>query len=465
MSSINHKPDYTDHFGDKRLSDRAKLLSQSLFLSRSSSIHGSTSNQSEQKGFYRFLSNDKVTEDALIDELCGRCGKNAVGRDVIVIQDSSSIGLSEHSNHIKAGTGLGFVGNKTGLGFLTHASLVLDADNETMLGFCDVQLWHREEDKSNNTTKAYKKQPIEAKESYKWIKASQQAKKVLAHARSITIIEDREGDIYEQFAVIPDKQTQVIIRNRDNRKLKDGSKLHDCLLSAPVLGFYEIEVCGDARKNKVSRTAKVEVKAVEVTIQKPVRGISANIVGDLKLYAIEVKEKGSTAKTPLCWRLLTTEKIKTYEEAVKIINRYKQRWHIEQLFRLLKKQGYQIESSQLESGWSIRKLFVLLLNATIRVMQLYMAYGEEESQAVTEVFSDDEIKCLEVIEQNHIAKTEKTSNPFFKKKLAWASWIIARLGGWKGNNKQRNAGPILLRNGLAKFESIFLGWKLSQNLQ
>jgi len=70
-----------------------------------------------------------------------------------------------------------------------------------MLGFSDIQLWHRTEDKANNTTKIYKTQPIEEKESFKWIKACQQTKGLLGEAKKVTIIEDREGDIYEQFGL------------------------------------------------------------------------------------------------------------------------------------------------------------------------------------------------------------------------------------------------------------------------
>jgi hypothetical protein len=46
--------------------------------------------------------------------------------------------------------------------------------------------------------------PIEEKESYKWIESSIRTKEVLEQAKEIIIIQDREGDIYEQFCLIPD---------------------------------------------------------------------------------------------------------------------------------------------------------------------------------------------------------------------------------------------------------------------
>jgi hypothetical protein len=458
---VGHTPDYEGIFPDKRLDNRAALISQALLSGKTSSIHATTESEKEEKGFYRFLANERVTETALVKELTNRCMGNVQGRDVVMIEDSCSFGLSNYSKSIKANSGLGLVGNKVGLGFLSHCSLVIDAQSESMLGFSDVQVWHRTEDKANNTTHAYKRQPIEEKESFKWIAASQQGKVCLASARSITIIQDREGDIYEQFCAIPDAKTHLLIRSRDNRKLADGSKLHESLQQAPVLGQYSIAIHGDARKEKVKRTAQVEVKAILVNIQKPSCIKNKEIATSCAVYAVEVREIGNKSKDAICWRILTTHKTETFEEAVAVIKKYKLRWYIEQLFRLLKKQGYQLECTQLESGWSIRKLFVLILNTALRWMQLYLAYDVEESQPVVEVFTASEIKCLESIQNNYITKTDQAKNPFNPEKLSWASWIVARLGGWKGNNRQRKAGPIIIKRGLEKFETMYDGWLLA----
>lgn len=464
MELLSHNTNYRGLFSDKRLEKRASMISQTLLFSKTASIHRSTRHEAEQKGFYRFLDNENVSEDILIKELTNRCSKNVVNRDIVVIQDTSSFGLSHNAKNIKQGSGVGFVGNKVGVGFLAHCSLVIDAYSETMLGFSDVQLWHREEDKANNTTKAYKKQPIEEKESYKWIKASQRTKEALNSAKHITIIEDREGDIYEQFSNIPDEKTHFLIRNRDNRKLRNGTRLHDVLKKTKSMGEYEIALYGDIRKEKVKRVAKVEVKAIAVEIQKPTSIKSKELPDYISLYAVEVREKNSNHKDRICWRILTTQAVKTYEEAVAIVKKYKLRWYIEQLFRLLKKQGFQIEDTQLESGWAIRKLLVLLLNTAIRLMQLYLAYDVEESQPLEEVFDEEEINCLQSIQDKQIKKTPQTTNPFNPKKLSWASWIIARLGGWKGNSKQRKAGPLIIKRGLEKFEMIYEGWKMAKNL-
>ena len=68
----------------------------------------------------------------------------------------------------------------------------------------------------------YKKQPIEDKESYKWNEVAEKSKNILKDAETVTFIEDREGDIYEQFALIPDEKHHLLIRSRSNRKLING---------------------------------------------------------------------------------------------------------------------------------------------------------------------------------------------------------------------------------------------------
>ncbi len=72
MEKISHKPNFEGVFPDERLNKRADQLSALLFGSRNSSIKGTTNNEAEQKGFYRFLDNDRVTEKKLIGEITKR---------------------------------------------------------------------------------------------------------------------------------------------------------------------------------------------------------------------------------------------------------------------------------------------------------------------------------------------------------------------------------------------------------
>lgn len=449
-------------FSDKRLDKRASKISALLYAGRSSSIHEISGNEADQRAAYRFLSNDKAEEAILIDTAKARSAYLCEGKDVLVLQDTSEFNLNSHRNRLRPNTGIGLTGNNEDLGFFMHSSLVLDGRDETVLGFSDIQLWHRNEDKLDKEERGYRTLPIEEKESFKWIKACETGKAHLIGSNSITFVEDREGDIYEQFASIPEENVHLIIRSRDNRRLSNGGKLFETLSAQAACGSYEVEIVKDIHKGVEKRRARVEVRFCGVSIAKPRNLKRPDLVDEVPLYAIEVKEITKEDKAaPIHWRILTTHKISDYEQAIDIIRKYRLRWYIEQLFRLLKTRGFAIESSELESGWAIRKLTVMALSAALRVMQLLLAYDNEGSQPLEQVFDTGEIKCLAQVNTKLQGETEKSKNKNDPTKLSWATWIIARLGGWKNYNSKRPPGPIILKRGLDKFASIYEGWSLA----
>jgi hypothetical protein len=408
------------------------------------------------------LNNEKVEEQQLMKAIKARSEYLCIDKEVLVIQDTTEVNLENHRNRLKKGTGIGLTGNDKDVGFFAHGSIVLDAATQTMLGFSDIQLWHRQEDKQDKHERNYVNLPIEEKESFKWIKACDTSKKHLAKASTITFIEDREGDIYQQFARIPDERTHLIIRCCRNRKLKEVEDLYTKLSTQPVAGSYEIKLVKDIRKGIESRTAKVELRYCEAAILKPQQIKAKDIVPEINIYTIEVREIDSTEKNPILWRILTTHCVESYEQAKAIIDKYRLRWYIEQLFRLLKKKGFRIENSELETGWAIRKLLVMLLNTALRVMQLYLSYNKEDSQPIEQVFDKQEIQCMQSLNETLQGKTEKSKNKNNPQTLAWATWVVARLGGWKDYNHVRPPGPIVLKRGLEKFGDIYQGWCIAK---
>lgn len=396
----------------------------------------------------------------MITELTNRCSGFVKGRHLLVLQDTTSFNLNNHYYRLNKDSGVGPIEDNFTLGFFLHASLVMDRFTDTALGYADVQLWHRKYEDPCRASKI-RYLPIEQKESYKWIAAAVRAKERLKQAASLTFIEDRDGDIYEQFATVPDSKTHLIIRSCKQRKLTDGGKLFDRVQEQETAGSYQIKIATDRRAKKAERTALLQVRFKKIIITRPVGHFKKDIAASVQISAIEVREVAYTGKDKIFWRLLTTHAVDCFDQAVDIIEAYKKRWHIEQLFRLLKKQGFELEQSELENGWAIRKLAVLALNATLRVVQLMYASEEETIQPLDEVFNEKEQHCLTQLNDQLTGKTTRQSNPFKPKTLPWAKWIIARLGGWKAYTSQRPPGPITLKRGLDKFTQIFNGWCLA----
>ena len=72
---------------------------------------------------------------------------------------------------------------------------------------------------------------------------------------------------------------------------------------------------------------------------------------------------------PISWRLWTTHKIDDGPAARLIIRYYLLRWIIEQLFRTVKKQGFNQEATELERVAAILKQTTMVLKAASKVLQ------------------------------------------------------------------------------------------------
>ena len=153
------------------------------------------------------------------------------------------------------------------------------------------------------------------------------------------------------------------------------------------------------------------------------------------------------------------------EQARELIRNYSWRWKIEELNRALKKEGLQIEDSQHETGAALRRLAIMSLSVALTVMQLVSARDGEQERPASMAFDQQQLECLEQIGPRYEGQTLQQQNPFTPHTLAWAAWIIGRLGGWKGYRRAGPAGPITMKRGLQKFGAMFEAWSLARELQ
>ena len=79
------------------------------------------------------------------------------------------------------------------------------------------------------------------------------------------------------------------------------------------------------------------------------------------------------------------------------------------------------------------------------------ANEETESIKSSVAFTLDEITCLKILNKTVEGSKEKQQNPNNVEQLKGATWVIARLGGWKGYQSQRKPGATTLLIGLEKF--------------
>ena len=427
-------------------------------------------NPAESIAYSRFLNNESVSISELREESVARCNQVCEGRHVLCIQDTTEMNFQSHAGKLKdSDPDLGPVGNNSDIGFFLHPSVVVDSQREFPLGFGDIYLWNRSFDKLDKQERDYKSQSIEEKESYRWIESSQRCQNHLKAADLVTIVADRESDIYEEFVMVPDEKTHLLIRSKHDRCLSDKKeKLFSHLSSQPVVGSYSFSLKGDRRRNRKGREALMEVRFTKVKIKRPQNLANHSTLPEyVELYGIEVREHPSTipaGEKGILWRLLTTHQVETLSEACQIIRWYCLRWFIEQLFRTIKSDGLDIQASQLESGDALKKLSIMALQVALQIMQLVQERDGKSGVEASVVFKEEEVECLEKINLQKEGRTPKQKNPYPKRSLAWAAWVIARLGGWKGYSSQYYPGPITMKRGLQAFEQILIGWDLAQML-
>jgi len=413
-------------------------------------------NRAREVKFGRWLANDKVTSDVLIAHACARTGEVAAGRHVLAIQDTTELNHQAHAGRV---SGLGTVGNGSDVGMFLHPLLAVDAADGICLGLAHLHYWNR----TGKAAPDYRKLPIEDKESYRWLEVAEAGKKYLSAAVMVTIVADRESDIYEEWARLPDERTHLLTRACRDRTLAAGGKLYAWLDAQPEQGVYSFDA--PARPGKRSaHQARLAVRFGRTAIKRPASCSDKNAPEHIWLSVVEVKELPDSVvgnEAPIHWRLLTTHRVECLEDALRCVDWYRQRWNIEQLFRTLKKQVLDVESSQVETGEGLAKLACLAVRAAVRTMQLTLARDADNAARAADVFDPEEIEVLQLILPTQEGKTEKQKNPHRPGSLAQAAWVIARLGGWKGYASEAKPGPITMLRGLQRVDAICQGWKLA----
>ena len=165
--------------------------------------------------------------------------------------------------------------------------------------------------------------------------------------------------------------------------------------------------------------------------------------------------------TPICWRLLTTHDVNDFGSARWICSLYCQRWTIEELFRILKTRGFDIERVGIAEG-PFEKLSIAALIAALTILQLVRERDGGKNLPLEDVFHSDEQATLEAASQQLESKTTRQKNPHPKGSLSFAAWVCARLGGW--SEYYGKPGPIVMLRGLHTFRAMQQGWILAGNV-
>jgi hypothetical protein len=408
--------------------------------------------RSQEVRFGRYLANSKVTIGRLIEGWSQQTGPAAAGRHVLAIQDTSEINFATTAARRR---GLGEIGKGVGRGVLVHGMLALDADSGSCLGLVAGRIWTRR----GRVIIAHAKRALEDRESERWVCTGIEAKEVLAEAAMVTIIGDRESDFYAAWALLPGPNFHLISRAMQDRCLADDRRLFAASKDFEVVDTKTVEL--RARAGRPERSAMLNLRFGQLELRRPRGRAHSHLPMSVTVTLVELFEPHPPENAePLHWRLLTTHDVPDAAAAWRIVHWYKQRWIIEQLWRLLKLQGLRLEDSQLATAEGLIKLAAIATKAAAITLQLHQAHDGGGDDPASVAFPEHEIAVLDATNTRLEGKTALQKNPHRKHSLAWAAWVIARLGGWDGYPSSRPPGPITYRHGLEQFRIILIGWDL-----
>lgn len=431
--------------GDIRTAARGAWLFERIVETGSLVLRDLGGDRAGEMAAHRFLSSPYVSTQGVLTAVSARTGAAAAGRRVVAAQDTTEVNFSGRA---AARRGLGPSGDGKSPGFFIHPVVVVDADEEAVLGLAGAQIWTRGPEPVDDRHR----RTASDKESARWLEGMQTAAAKLSQATQVVVVADREGDVWAHFAGRPEG-VEMAIRARHDRALVGGSSLFEVLANRPILATSEVAVAPRGPGDK-GRLAETWLRAGRVAIKRP-ESAPASDPEQLELGLVEVVESAPPhGVKPLLWRILTSLPVETAEDAKEVVRLYRLRWRIEEVFRALKSQGLALEDTQVQEAERLFRLAALALGAAIRIIQLVDA-RDGGPRPMSDVLDDGLQSAVALMVRSREGDTQRQKNPHAQGSLAWLSWVVARYGGW--NCYYKPPGPKTMAKGWERFSATLAG--------
>ena len=333
-----------------------------------------------------------------------------------------------------------------GGGSYLHAMVAVDAASGAMLGVLDAQFLERRDGKKASRHH----RPFGEKESARWLAGAVRAGRIGGAAR-VCVVADREADIAALFAQRP-AHVDILVRATHDRALADGGRLAAHIARGPQLGRVEHALA--AVPGRAARTAVLSVRFGQITLRHPPAGRAGGAApAPIVLSYVDLCEETPPPGTPpVHWRLLTTLPVQTVAQAIAVGERYAKRWTIEEVFRTMKRKGFDIEALRIADEAPRNRLILACLVAACIVLQMTAERDGQALRPITDAFDPDDQPFLETVSQTLEGRTGRQQNPHPSGSLAFAAWVCARHGGWTGYHGK--PGPIIIIRGWIEFQTL-----------
>jgi hypothetical protein len=356
----------------------------------SSPINEACGTWASTQAAYRLFNNPKASTAGILKPHREATAQRMAGcgGPVLVMQDTV---FFSYGTHVKT-RGLGPIGKSNAAhdrGLIMHNALAFTTSG-VPLGILSQSIWARGEIPEEDYQEKIERlqvTAIEEKESSKWLIALHETVERAPAGVPVITVADRESDFFEFLTQAKELRAKYLIRACTNRKLvpedSEGcASMLEALSIAPALGSITVAVPSNGRRK--ARTASIEVRVTEVTIQAP-RRRAAHAKASGSSEPVTVTLVGATEQSPpagseaISWVLLTNLGIKDFESAAEKVRWYGKRWGIEIWHKVLKS-GCKVEDCMLEEAERLKRYLTLFSIIGVRLMHVaFLARAQPDS--------------------------------------------------------------------------------------
>ena len=425
-------------FGSKRLEKRFLRVMSDLSQEPEKSIWLATGSRSNAKAAYRMIGNQEFTKENILSAHQTATNNRNQDNILLAIQDTTAVNYGTH----KKMAGLGYNCDKS-LGINVHSCLLV-TPNGIPIGLVDQSTNTRETNSDKRSLHEKHKRKIQDKESNRWLKTMQTAQTNTPPNTKLIHIADREGDIYEWYNLAIGTQQSFVIRANSDRLTPQGTHIWEEVVRSKPKGQLKLFIPKNPKTQTQEREATLTLRYLTTQIECPQNRKEPELASALTINLVNVAEEDPPEGVePLEWMIVTNLELHSCEDALLVVDYYRQRWKIER-FHFILKSGCRIEELQQHSVDRVEIMVLLYSLISVHIMMLTYLSRLYPDLSCELLFSESEWKTL------YRAAKRSAVSPEVPYSMADAIGYVAALGGFVGAPSDGPPGLKVIWLGLNK---------------
>jgi hypothetical protein len=419
------------NLGDERLNKRFLATASLLADSPCGTVNQSIMTPKDKKAAYRLFSNSSF-DSCHVMQLHAEQTKSRIKNEKVILSVHDTTYLSYTGK--KSIKGLGNIGGKSksgdtyeGDGYIFHAGMAVSEDG-VPLGLQSFITWSRD------------KQDTWDVESDRWVDSFYDAKLLCNDSTQMIYVADREADQYKIIKEIIDNKGHFVIRSRFDRMVHGSSYYLDWDIKTSGRYDRSSYYCPYEKEN-----IEVEVRYNNFSFNDPKVNRSRHLlrkdIDYVSLNYVEIQQIGKDNR----WVLLTNLELNSVDDCMRVMKYYRQRWQIEEYFKVLKGGGCQVEKSNLRTYERLVNYLSVIAVVSWKMYYYLMLSRKTPEEPAKNCFKINELEALSL----HFYKN--WSDKIFMQTLKEIIKMIAELGG-HGRYSKNDPGLKSLYRGFVKLE-------------